>query len=264
MWEAAFWGFVGGFALIVGAVVGVKIPASKRLIGLVMAFGSGVLISAVAFDLTEEAFEAAGAVPVVVGLVAGALTFFVGDWIVDHHGGKDRKRSSGGDDEGNASAIVLGAVLDGIPESVAIGVTLLKGGTVGVAVVTAVFLSNIPESLSSATGLRKRHSPRWILGLWTGVAMISAVAAAAGFGLLGGTPPSTIAFVQAFAGGAILTMLADTMMPEAFSDVEHGKAKGGKARDKGQDKDEENKALGNTVGLVTCLGFILAFLLSHA
>jgi ZIP family zinc transporter len=245
MWEAAFWGFVGGFALIVGAVVGLTVRIPPRVIGLVMGFGAGVLISAVAFDLTEEAFEAAGAVPVVVGLVAGALTFYAGDWVIDRKGGEGRKRtrSDAGEDEdeGSANAIVLGAMLDGVPESVAIGVTLLEGGTVGVAVVTAVFLSNIPESLSSAAGLRQRHSRRWVLGLWTGVALLSAAAAAAGYGLLGGTPPATVAVVQAFAGGAIITMLADTMMPEAFKETNRSK----------------------TVGLVTCVGFILAFLLSH-
>jgi zinc transporter, ZIP family len=243
MWEAAFWGFVGGFALIVGAVVGLKVPASARVIGLVMAFGSGVLISAVAFDLTEEAFAAAGAVPVVVGLVAGALTFAAGDWLLDARGARGRKRSAGPDEEraGAANAIVLGAMLDGVPESVAIGVSLLQGGTVSAAVVAAVFLSNVPESLAAATGMKTRHAARWILGLWIGVALLSAAAAAAGFGLLGGAPPATIAVVQAFAGGAILTMLADTMMPEAF---EGSRSKG--------------------VGLLTCLGFILAFLLSHA
>jgi len=245
MWEAAFWGFVGGFALIVGAVVGLTVRTPPKAIGLVMGFGAGVLISAVAFDLTEEAFEAAGAVPVVVGLVSGALTFYVGDWLIDRRGGEGRKQSESGggeEEEGSANAIVLGAMLDGVPESVAIGVTLLEGGTVGVAVVTAVFLSNIPESLSSAAGLRKRHSRRWVLGLWIGVALLSAASAAAGYGLLGSTSPATVAVVQAFAGGAIITMLADTMMPEAFK--------------------ETNRS--NTVGLVTCVGFILAFLLSHA
>ena len=142
---------------------------------------------------------------------------------------------------GSAGAIVLGAMLDGIPESAAIGVSLLGGGGVGVAVVAAVFLSDVPESLSAAIGLRKAgHSARWILGLWLAVAMVSAAAAAAGYGLLGGASPATIAVVQALAAGAILTMLADTMMPEGF---EHA---------------------GSTVGLVTCAGFISAFLLSHA
>src|SRR5262245_65828163 len=99
MWEAAFWGFVGGFALIVGAVVGLTVRTPPKAIGLVMGFGAGVLISAVAFDLTEEAFEAAGAVPVVVGLIAGALTFYAGDWVIDRKGGEARKKSPSGETE---------------------------------------------------------------------------------------------------------------------------------------------------------------------
>lgn len=135
---------------------------------------------------------------------------------------------------------MLGAILDGVPESVAIGVTLLDGGGVGVSVVAAVFLSNVPESLSAAVGLRSAgRSARWILTLWLAVSVISAGAAAAGYGLLGGAPPATVGAVQAFAAGAILTMLADTMMPEAFENA------------------------GNTVGLLTCAGFISAFLLGH-
>jgi zinc transporter, ZIP family len=198
-----------------------------------------VLISSVAFELTREAFDAGGADAVSIGLAAGALAFFAGDEIIDRRGGNHRKRSGGEQQGGSASAIVLGAMMDGIPESVAIGVSLLGGKGVGVAVVAAVFLSNVPESLSAATGLQKAgHSPRWILGLWLGVAVISALAAGAGYAFLGDAPPDVIAFIQAFAAGAILTMLADTMMPEGF---EHG---------------------GRSVGLLTVLGFALAFFLS--
>lgn len=239
MLEAAFWGFVGGFALLVGAAAGLWIGASQRVIGLIMAFGAGVLISALAFELTEEAFRRGGTDAVGVGLAVGALSFFAGDWIVDRRGGEHRKRSGGQQEAGSGAAIVVGALLDGIPESVVIGVSLVGGGSVGVAVVAAVFLSNVPEALSAATGLRKAgRSPRWILGLWLAVALISALAAAVGYGVLGGASPDVVAFIQAFAAGAILTMLADTMMPEAF---EHG---------------------GSVVGLVTVAGFALAFLLS--
>jgi zinc transporter, ZIP family len=119
---------------------------------------------------------------VVGGLAGGALAFFVGDWIIDHHGGQHRKRSGGQQSGGSAGGIVLGSLLDGIPESVAIGVSILGGGSVGVAVVAAVFLSNIPESLSAATGLHQAgHSTRWILGLWTAVAVVSSAAAAIGY-----------------------------------------------------------------------------------
>jgi ZIP family zinc transporter len=231
---AAFWGLVGGIALLVGAVLGLGVRTSNRVIGLVMAFGAGVLVSALAFELTREAFERGGATAVVLGLGAGALTFFVGDLIIDHRGGNHGGQQAGG----SGTAIVLGALLDGIPESVAIGVSLLGGGAVGVPVVAAVFLSNGPESLSAATGLRKAgHSTRWILGLWTAVALVSALAAGLGYLLLGGESPVVIAVIQAFAAGAILTMLADTMMPEAF---QYG---------------------GRLVGLFTAAGFALAFAL---
>jgi len=239
MAEAAFWGFVAGSALLAGAVAGMYLPVSQRAIGLVMGFGGGVLISALAFDLTQESYRRGGADAVAAGLVAGGLVFFAGDWVIDHRGGNHRKRSGGQQAGGSAAALVLGALLDGIPESVAIGVTLLEGSGVGIAFVAAVFLSNVPESASAAVGMRKAgHTARYVFGLWTAVLAASTLAAAIGYGTLGGAPDNLIAFIQAFAAGAILVMLADTMIPEAF---EHG---------------------GALVGLVTLAGFTTAFLLS--
>jgi ZIP family zinc transporter len=236
---ALFWGAVGGIALLIGAVIGLLRPPGQRTIGWVMAFGAGVLISALTFELTEEAYTKGGVDAVALGLAGGAITFFVADWVVDRRGGEHRKRSGGEQSDGSASAIVVGSLLDGIPESAAIGVSLIGGGGVSASVVAAVFLSNVPESLSAATGLRKAgHSARWILGLWSSVVVVSALAAAAGNGLLGGASPNLLAAIEAFAAGAILAMLADTMMPEAF---EHG---------------------GNVVGLLTVLGFSTSFLLS--
>jgi ZIP family zinc transporter len=237
--SAAFWGFVGGAALLVGAAGGYYARLPNRVLGLVMGFGAGVLISALAFDLTHEAFTRGGADAVAIGLLAGGVTFFAGDWIIDRRGGEHRKRSGGQQADGSAGAIVLGALLDGIPESAAIGVSLVEGHGVGIAFVAAVFLSNVPEAASAATGMKKaRKSARYVFGLWAGVLALSTVAAAVGYVALGGASPNVIAIVQAFAAGAILTMLADTMMPEAF---EHG---------------------GSLVGLVTLVGFAAAFLLS--
>jgi ZIP family zinc transporter len=237
--EAAWWGFVGGAALLLGAAIGVIWQVPHRIVGLVMGFGAGVLFSALAFELTAEAYLAAGAPPVVVGLLAGSLVYFAGDEWLDRRGAHRRKNPAGAQAGAAASALVLGALLDGIPESAAIGLSLVDGGDVGVAVVTAVFLSNIPEAMASSAGMRLAgQSRRHILGVWTLVTVAGTVAAALGYVLLGDADPRWVAATQAFAAGAILTMLADTMLPEA---VEHA---------------------GRLVGLVTVLGFIAAFLLS--
>jgi ZIP family zinc transporter len=235
--EAFAWGAFAGAALIVGAVAGVWLPFSPRLVGIVMAVGAGALISAVAFDLVEEAVDTAnGERGVALGLAAGALTFFVGDWWIDRMGGADRKSMDGPQEEGSGLAIVLGAVLDGIPESIVLGLTLLGGGGVSIAFVGAVFISNLPEGLAASTGLKASGwSAGRIVGLWTGITLVSALAALAGYGLFDTASGATVAFVLAFAGGAVLTMLADTMMPEAF-----------------------DKA-GPLVGLFTTAGFAVAF-----
>ena len=236
---AFFWGAVGGAALVIGALAAIWFEPGRRVLGAVMAFGAGVLISAVAFDLVEEAFDtSAGAGGVASGLFAGALTFFVGDALIDRMGGANRKSSGGEQAEGSGLAIVLGAVLDGIPESIVLGVGLIDGTGVSVPFIAAVFLSNLPEGLAATTGLlRSRWSRAHVLVLWGVVALVSALAALLGFVAFDGVSPGTVAFVLSFAGGAILTMLADTMMPEAF----------------------ENE--GRLVGLLTTAGFALAFAL---
>ena len=240
MLEAAFWGLVGGIALLAGAVIGLAWRVPRRVIGLVMAFGAGVLISALSFELTAEAVRSGGFDATAAGLAAGSLVFFLGDRALDRMGGADRKRSSGPGPDAAALGIVLGAVLDGIPESAAICVSMIDGGGVSVAVVVAVFLSNVPESLSAATGLRERMSGAQIIALWSAVAVVSAISAALGYALLGEASGNWVAFIQSFAAGAILTMLADTMIPEAF--------------------DAEGRS--PLTGVVTTLGFALSALLS--
>jgi ZIP family zinc transporter len=125
-----------------------------------MAFGAGVLISAVAFELIEEAVDAASAFrPVAVGLFAGSAVFFVGDTLIDRMGGRDRKRSAGAAASASGLAIVLGTVLDGVPESIVLGMTLLGGGQIGVTMLAAVFLSNLPEAIAATSGLRSGAAP---------------------------------------------------------------------------------------------------------
>jgi zinc transporter, ZIP family len=238
---AAFgWGLLAASSLILGGVIAFTLPIREHLLGLIMAFGAGVLISAVAYELVAEAFHtSAGGGSLALGLAAGALTFFVGDAFVDRLGGDGRKdlHQSGG--KGSGLAIVLGIVLDGIPESAVIGLGLLQGTGVSVAVIAAVFLSNLPEAIAATTGLTSGGWKRGrIMGLWVVVALVCGLASLAGYALFDSAGPGALAFVLAFAGGAILTMLADTMMPEAF---EHG---------------------GKQVGLATTLGFAVAFALT--
>ena len=229
----------GAPSLLVGALVALRWSIPVRIIGWVLAFGSGVLISAVAFDLVEEAAGMTSASGVVVGgLFAGCAAFSVGNALLSRRGGGSRKRATRESDDDSALAIVLGTVLDGIPESAVIGVTLLAGGEIGLAYLVAVFVSNLPEALSSTAGLRRAgwRSGR-VLALWSGVVLVSAVASALGYGLLGDASPQVRGVVLTFAAGAILTMLADTMVPEAYR---HG---------------------GRAAGVLTTLGFSVAFAL---
>jgi zinc transporter, ZIP family len=238
MLEAGLWGLAAASALVIGALIGLAGGVPRQIVALAMAFGAGALISALAFDLTEDAFAHGGTLPVAAGLALGGLVFFTGDQLIHRRGGarRGRRMKHGAT---NGSAIVLGAMLDGIPESVVLGSTLLGGAGIGVPFLAAVFMSNVPEALSAAADLTKEgHKPTWIIGLWVGVALISGLAAALGYWLLGEMGSGAVPLIQAFAAGAILTMLVDTMIPEAFADG------------------------GDLTGLATVFGFATAFLLS--
>ena len=246
MITAALWGLLGASSLLLGAVVGVKVGLPSWLLGAILAFGAGTLLSAVAFELTESAFQLGGADIVTIGLAIGALTYFAGALAIGRRGAHDRMRSSGRDDADSASALLLGAVLDGIPESAVIGISLIGGGGVSFPVFAAVFISNMPESISSSRGMHEQGiSIRHILTTWTLVCLVSALAAGAGYGLLSGASDDIVGLLQAFAGGAVLTMLADTMIPEAYNVQPAG-----------------SPLARSAVGLATVLGFAIAYLLS--
>jgi ZIP family zinc transporter len=237
--EAAFWGLLTAGSLWVGAVIAVGARPRERWIGLTMAFGAGALIAAVAYELVLEAFETDFALAS-TGFASGALAFYVGDWLIDRRGGHGRK-SMGGEHQlaGTANAIVLGTVLDGVPESFVLGASLLQDGVVPIAVVVGVFVSNVPESLSGTSGLLQAGWTRGrVFAMWTIVVAASVAASAAGWLALDTMSNAAGAFALAFAGGALLVMLADTLMPEAF---ELG---------------------GREAGLLTALGFALGFGLS--
>ena len=244
--EAGLWGLLGGAALVIGALVAWLVRVPDGVVAGVMAFGSGVLISAVAFDLMAEAAETGGLAPTALGFLGGAVVYLGANALLARRGARHRKRSGGqqpseSEQEGSGAAIAVGALLDGIPESVVLGVGLLAGGSVSLPVLAAVFISNVPEGLSSAAGMKRSgRSARYVFGVWTTIAVLSGVAALLGYVALGDAPPQVIAVITAVAAGAILTMIADTMIPEAFE----------KTR--------------TWTGLITSLGFLVAFAIDLA
>jgi ZIP family zinc transporter len=235
--EAMAWALLGASSLLLGALVAFAVPIPRKVLGFILAFGAGVLISAVAYELVEEAVTtAADSYAVAIGFPLGALVFFLGDVAID-------LRLKGSSGAGGGLGIVLGAVLDGIPESVVIGASVLTGETASVAVIVAVFLSNIPESISASSDLlRGGWSRGRVLLLWVIVVAASTLSAGLGYVALEGASGSWISAIQAFAAGAILTMLADEMIPEAYEYTEHNK----------------------TVGLALAFGFALSAALSFA
>ena len=219
MIEAFLWGALGASALLVGGVWAYVAAPSTKAIAIVMALGAGLLIGSVAFELVDEALETTEVGLVGLFTLVGAATFTAGDWWLERKGAGDRKDAKGAQASGNPMAIVFGSVLDGIPESFVLGLTVQQGG-VSVALLVGIALSNLPEGLSSSSGLRIAGWPRTrVLWMWATVVAVAAVSAAAGFALLDPASGRTGAFAQGFAAGALLAMVTDTMLPEAY-DVE--------------------------------------------
>jgi ZIP family zinc transporter len=237
---ALAWGFIAASTLLVGAALAMGRPWSKRSIGLIAGFGVGALISALTLDLTASAFEEAGMPALATGLALGAVAYTGGAWLLTRGGaGRHRKRSDGRQADAGALSIVLGTILDGVPESVVIGISLIDSQAVGLSFLIAVAISNLPEAISATSGLLTAGWTRGrVFRMWAWVVGVSAIAAGLGFVLLDGAPPAVTATIEAFAAGAILTMLADTMMPEAFDEA------------------------GPPVGLATVLGYALGALLT--
>lgn len=227
---------------MLGAAIAWLVEVPQRVVASVMAFGAGVLISALAFDLVDEAERSGGLLPTSWGFLGGAVAYVVANVALARRGARHRKRS--GDQQagegGSGTAIAVGALLDGVPESVVLGVSLLGGGGVGTAVLAAIAISNLPEGLSSSAGMKRSgRSAAYVFGVWGGIAAASGLAGALGCLLLQDASPEAVAVITAIAAGAILAMIADTMIPEAFEST-HLYA-----------------------GLIATLGFLAAFAISR-
>ena len=243
--QAALWGLLAGSALVLGAGLGYFVKIPQRAIAGIMAFGSGVLISALSLELMEEAYKRGGFNSTALGFLGGALVYTIANWLLSNRGAKHRKRGSGkqpseGEKSGSGMAIALGSLLDGVPESIVIGLSLIAGGRVSLVAVCAVFLSNIPEGLSSAAGMKKAgRSVVYVFSVWIGIAIICGLASLLGYSSFRHFSDSVVAATTAVAAGAILAMIVDTMLPEAYEEAH------------------------DFSGVITVLGFLAAFFLSH-
>ena len=246
LWLAALSGLIAGGALLAGSAVAWFVQIPKRVVAAIMALGAGVLISTLAYELVEEAADDGGLVPTVLGFLGGAVIYIVADWLVS------RPRHSSADSSGDGSTanivarraaagsgvvIAIGALIDGIPESIVMGLSVLQGG-LSIPIVAAIAISNIPEGLSSTAQLKSSgKSGWWIARLWLGIALVTVVASVLGFVAFQSASADLIAVITTIAAGGLLAMVCNTMIPEAF---------------------DEEQAL---TGLWATIGFLFAFVL---
>ena len=233
VWSAFLWGAFSSASLYIGEALAAPMERRARTTGLIMGFGAGTLLSAVAYELIPETNLRHG-LGIAASVLVGALAYFIGDRLVDKSGGANRQDIGATDEHGSGAAMFIGALLDGVPEAFILGITLQTGGGISVAFVTAVFVSNVPQGIAGTTALKAAgYSDRSVFRMWTGLLIATAITAAIGFVVADHVPHQGL-YAEGFAAGAVLTMLADSMMPEAF---ENG---------------------GTTVGLLTVVGYLTA------
>ncbi|MEX2108462.1 MAG: hypothetical protein WD827_06215 [Solirubrobacterales bacterium] len=233
MGEAILFAAIASSALPIGALIGVWAPPPRAVTAALLGFASGALISAVAFELFEKAFEHGGAWRAGIAFLVGATAFIVIDSWLERRMARQRERGGV-----VGLALLAGVTLDGVPENLAMGVSLLEGSAV--ALLVAIFASNLPEAIVGAQKMRVERSAREVVLIWSATAVLLAIAVVVGYGALEGVSQNSLSWPLGFAAGAVLASLADTLMPEAFSEG------------------------GPPVAYATALGFLLSFLVSAA
>ncbi len=222
--QSAGWGVLSASGLLIGGAGGYYAPLRHATIARAMTFASGVLLAVVAVDLVVSARSATSLHWTVIGLLCGAAMFSLVNWLLSRRGAHHRKRCGDcvgqpeeAQEPGSGLAIAAGTLLDGVPEGVVLGLSVLHHGAPGLGTVAAFFVANIPEALSSSAGMRRAgRSARYVFGLWLGITLMTALAAAFAALALRGTGSEIRATIEAFVAGAILALVSETMIPEAF------------------------------------------------
>ena len=241
IWGQAFlWGLVVGSGFLLGATIAIFSRVPHRAIAAVMGFGGGVLVAVISFSFMEDAYTHGGIILTVVGFLGGGTLFSSVNWYLSKRGGKDRKRCGECAVQQSALACTVGSMFDGIPEALLVGLSLIGETTIGTLIVVGFFVSNFPQGLSSAQGMKATgRSVVYIFGLWSGIVLISGFAALFGYSVLGLFSPKIVALITALAGGVVLAMLAEIMIPEAFEEAQ------------------------NFIGLITVAGCLAFFVLTR-
>lgn len=241
--QALSWGLISGMTLVVGAFLGYYFELPQRFTAAIMSFGAGVLVSVICFDLIPYALTA-GLVHTSIGLILGGLIYTVANILVSKRGGGQRKRSSelqNSETEmaGSGMALAIGALIDGIPESIILGMSLIGGTGISIVMLIGIMISNVPEGLSSSVGMKKSgRSKSYIFGVWWFIAIISSFFSWVGYSFFLELSPELMSIATALGAGAMLSMIADTMIPEASEGSHHSS------------------------GLITLLGFLLSLIIS--
>ncbi len=231
MLTAVLVGLLASSALVIGTLTGAFWSPPKHLVAAALAFASGALITAFAFDLFREAFKDSGAWLAGTGVLAGATIFVIADAPLERY-----SSSSSG------FALVTGVTLDGILENIALGISLIGSSITGViSLLAAIFVSNLPEALGGTVDMREGggYSKKFAIGIWMATAVLLAAAVVIGYTIFSSLSKEALGIARAFAGGAVLASLADTLMPDAYREG------------------------GPLVALATVAGFLFAFMLTQ-